>query len=193
MYTCFIYFEKAYDRVPIDKLWAVPLEYNVRGQLVAAIKSLYKQSQVCVCVNGMKIKPFNVCVELRQGYVLSPLLFIIYMNKIDKDSSSSSAVTFRQCNVRRLLFAYALDRFSNVCLDAGMKISTAKTEIMCLSRYPVQCSFQTNGVTLKQTENLEITFSSDDRQDNELDTRIGKASTVMRQLYRPVVLIKSCV
>ena len=144
----------------------------------------------------MKIKPFNVCVELRQGCVLSPLLFIIYMNKIDKDSSSSSAVIFRQCNVRRLLFAYALDRFSNVCLDAGMKISTAKTEIMCLSKYPVQCSFRANGVTLKQTEKFkyfEIIFSSDGRQDNELDTRIGKASTVMRQLYRSVVLIKSCV
>ena len=72
-----------------------------------------------------------------------------------------------------------------------MKISMAKTEIMCLSRHPVQCSFQTNGVTLQQTEkfkHLGVTFSSDGRQDNELDTRIGKASTVMRQLYRSVVL-----
>ena len=41
---------------------------------------------------------------------------------------------------------------------------------MCLSRYPVQCSFQTNGVTLKQTEKfkyLGVIFSSDCRQDNE--------------------------
>ena len=86
---------------------------------------------------------------------------------------------------------YALDRFSNACLDVGMKIGTAKTEIMCLSRYPVQCSFLTNGVTLQQTEKfkyLGVTFSSDGRQDNELDTRIGKASAVMRQLYQSVVL-----
>ena len=77
------------------------------------------------------------------------------MDKIDKDTSSSSCVTFRECNVRHLLFAddlallsskrdsqHALDRFSDACLDAGMKISMAKTEIMCLSRHPVQCSFQ---------------------------------------------------
>ena len=117
------------------------------------------------------------------------------MDKIDKDSSSNSGVTFGECNVRRLLFAddlallssnksdlhYELNRFSDACLNVGMKISTAKTEIMCLSRHSVQCSFQTNGVTLQQTEKfkyLGVTFSSDGRQDNELDTRIGKASAV---------------
>ena len=73
------------------------------------------------------------------------------MDKIDKDSSSSSGVTFGECNVWHLLFAYdlallssiksdfqyALDCFSDTCLDAGIKISMAKTEIMCLSRHPV--------------------------------------------------------
>ena len=59
------------------------------------------------------------------------------MEKIDKDSSSSSGVTSGKCNVWRLLFAdhftllssnksnlqYALDWFSDACLDANMKIS----------------------------------------------------------------------
>ena len=40
--TCFVDLEKVYDCVPKDKLWAVLLEYDVRGQLLAAIKSLYK-------------------------------------------------------------------------------------------------------------------------------------------------------
>ena len=122
------------------------------------------------------------------------------MDKIDADSSSSSGITFGECNVWCLLFAddlallslnksrlqYALHQFSDACLDAGMKISTAKTEIMCLSRQPVQCSFQTNELTFKQTEKskyLAVTFLSDGRQDNELDTCIGKASAVMHQLY----------
>ena len=70
------------------------------------------------------------------------------MDKIDRDSSSRSGVIFGECNVQRLLFAddlvlvssnksdlqYARDRFSDACLDNGMKISTAKTEIMCFSR-----------------------------------------------------------
>ena len=84
------------------------------------------------------------------------------MDKIDRDSSSSSGVTFVECNVQRLFFAddltllssnksdlqYALGRFSVALLDAGMKISMAKAKIMCMSRHSVQYSFQTNGVTL---------------------------------------------
>ena len=42
VYTCFVDFEKAYGCVPRDKL----LEYDVRGQLLAAMKLLYKQSGV---------------------------------------------------------------------------------------------------------------------------------------------------
>ena len=88
--TCFVDLEEAYDRLSKDKLWALVLEYDVRGQLLAAIKSLYQQSEVCVCVNDMKTKLFNVSLGLRQGCVLSPLLFIIYMDK-RRDSSSSLA------------------------------------------------------------------------------------------------------
>ena len=205
VYACFVDLEKAYDRVPRDKLWAVLLEYGVNGQLLSAIKSLYKQSTVYVRVNGKETKPFNVSVGLRQGCVLSPLLFIIYMDKIDKNSGPHGGVQIGECSIRRLLFAddlvmldstesglqQALDRFSTSCRNAGMKISTSKTEVMCLSRRPVQCSLQTNGVTLQQTEKfkyLGVSFSSDGRQNNELDIRIGKASAVMRQLHRSVVL-----
>ena len=65
----------------------------------------------------------------------------------------------------------------------GRKISTAKTEVLHLSRNPDQCVLQVNGATLKQVEKfkyLGVTFTSDGRQDEELDTRIGKASAVMR-------------
>ena len=71
-----------------------------------------------------------------------------------------------------------------------MKIM-AKTEIMCMSRHPVQCSFQTNGVIFKKTDKfkyLRDTFSSDGRQDNELDICIGKASAVIHKLCQSVVL-----
>ena len=95
----------------------------------------------------MKTKSLNVSVGLPQGCILSPLLFTMYMNKIDKDSSSSSGVTLGQCNVRRLLFAddlallslnksdlhYALDRFSDACLDAEIKITRLKLRL-CVSQ-----------------------------------------------------------
>ena len=48
-----------------------------------------------------------------------------------------------------------------------------------------------NGATLKQVEkfkNLGVAFTSDRRQDEELDTRISKASAVMRALHYSVVM-----
>ena len=50
---------------------------------------------------------------------------------------------------------------------------------------------QVNGATLKQVEKfkyLEVAFTSHGRQDEELDTRIGKASAVMRALHYSVVM-----
>ena len=85
----------------------------------------------------------------------------------------------------------ALDRFSDACSVATMKISSTKTVTMCLSRQPKQCSLQIDGVPLKQPEKfkyLGISFTSDGRQNSELDICIDKASAVMRQLHQSVVL-----
>ena len=48
-----------------------------------------------------------------------------------------------------------------------------------------------NGATLKQVEKfiyLGVAFTRDGRQNEELDTRIGKASAVMRHLQYSVVM-----
>ena len=85
----------------------------------------------------------------------------------------------------------ALNSFADACNTAGMKISTAKTLVLHLSRNPDQCVLQVNGSTLKQVEKfkyLGIAFTSDGRQGEELDTRIGKASAVMRALHYFVVI-----
>ena len=132
MYKCFVDLEKAYDPISRNKLLEELLEYDMRGQLLAVIKLLYKQTEVCVHVISMKTKPFSVSVGLQQGCIFSPLLFITYMNmnKIDKGSSSSSGITL-ECAVWCLLFAdnlallcsnishlqYAIDWFSDACLD----------------------------------------------------------------------------
>ena len=115
-------------------------------------------------------------------------------------SQTNEHVTIGDCKVSRLLFAddlallsssecglqYALNSFDAACAEAGMKISVKKTEVLKLSRNPGQCQIVLNGTTLKQVEKfkyLGIAFTSDGRQTEELDTRIGKASAVMRELH----------
>ena len=95
-------------------------------------------------------KPFHVGVGLRQGCVFSPLLFIVYMNWIDKCSQADECAPIGNCKISRLLFAddlvllsstesglqRALNSFADTCNTAGMKISTAKIEVLHLSRNP---------------------------------------------------------
>ena len=127
------------------------------------------------------------------------------MNWIDKCSQADECATIGDSKISRLLFAdvfvllsstesglqRALCSFADACDTTGMKISAAKTEVLHLSRNPDQCVLQVNGAKLKQVEKfkyLGVAFTSDGRQDEELDTRIGKAGTVMRALYYLVVM-----
>ena len=73
-----------------------------------------------------------------------------------KKSESCGGVKIGDRTAQRLLFAdnlvlldstqnglqQALDRFQGACSVAGMKISTTKTETMCVSRQPKQCSLK---------------------------------------------------
>ena len=72
-----------------------------------------------------------------------------------------------------------------------MKISTVKTEVLLFSRNPDQCVLQVNRETLKQVEKfkyLGVAFTSDGRQDEELVTRISKASPAIRALHYSVIM-----
>ena len=163
------------------------MEYGVNGQLLRAIESFHCRPEVCVRVNGKQSKPFHVGVELRQGCVLSALLFNVYMNWIDKCNQADECAAIGNCKISRLLFAddlallslaesglqRALNSFADVCNNniVGMKISTAKTEVLLLSSNSHQCVLQVNGATLKQVEKfryLGVSCTSDVRQDKEL-------------------------
>ena len=152
-------------------------------------------------------RTLRVRVGLRQGCVSSPLLFVIFMDRISRRSTTPDCVTTENAKVESLLLAEdvarltsssaglqrVLDRFATECRMTGMQISTRKTEVMVLSRKKEQCAVSVNGTPLKQVERfkyLEVEFSNDARQDCEIDRRIGSASAILRSLYQSVVAKK---
>jgi len=96
-------------------------EYGVDGRLLLAVKSLYSCSKVCVRVGGVESQPFTVSVGLLVC-VLSPLLFIVYMNWIDISRRVDEDISLLEAASSEQGLQHALDRFS--CDQAGIKTST---------------------------------------------------------------------
>ena len=66
MYVGFMHVEKEYDRVNREALWQVLRMYDVDGELLIGIKSIYVNSLVCVRVKGSKSECFRIDSGMRQ-------------------------------------------------------------------------------------------------------------------------------
>ncbi|KAK3548817.1 hypothetical protein QTP70_020700, partial [Hemibagrus guttatus] len=207
VHMCFVDLEKAFECVPCGILWEVLWEYGVRGPLLRAVRSLYNQSRSLVRIASCKSDLFPVHVGLRQGCPLSPVLFIVFMDRISMDSQGLEEVRFGDHRISSLIFAddvvllapssldlqHALGRFAAECEAAGMRVSTSKSEAMVPDREKVACTLQVGGEFLPQVEEfkyLGVLFTSEGRMDREIDRRIGAAAAVMRSMYRSVVVKK---
>ena len=79
-FVSFVDFSKAYDRVPRDLLWLKLEKMGLNGNLLNSLQSIYQQVQCWVRVHGSLTKFFNVGTGLKQGCLLSPILFNLYLN-----------------------------------------------------------------------------------------------------------------
>ena len=85
LYVACMDFEKTYDRVDRDAMWRVFGMYGINGQLLKAVQSLYEKSEACVSVCREEGEWFEVGVGLRQGCVMSPWLFNLFMDAAMKE------------------------------------------------------------------------------------------------------------
>src|SRR6185295_15905866 len=84
LYMCFIDLRKAYDSVNRDLLWRVMREYGVSEKIVRIVNSLYENTRAQVRVNGSLSEFLSLKTGVKQGCVLSPLLFNIFLDWVVK-------------------------------------------------------------------------------------------------------------
>ncbi len=71
--------EKAYNRFDREAFWSVLKIYGVGGQLLKGIQAFCREVNACVRVGGEFSESFAEEVGVRQGCVMSPWLFNIFM------------------------------------------------------------------------------------------------------------------
>ena len=85
MILCSYDLSKAYDRVNRDLLWNKLRTLNVDEHLIQAIMSTYSCTRICLNIGKFKSKKTAFKHGIKQGSVLSPILYIIYVNDLIKD------------------------------------------------------------------------------------------------------------
>ena len=89
LYVCFVDFKKAFDSVNRQKLWQVLTTNGIKGNVFKAIYSMYACVKFCVRFNNECTNTFDCPVGLRQGCLLSPVIFSIFVNELSKLIESS--------------------------------------------------------------------------------------------------------
>ena len=82
IYFCFTDYAKAFDCVDHNKLWKILKEMGIPDHLTCLLRSLYAGQEATVRTGHGKTNWFQIGKGVRQGYILSPCLFNLYVEYI---------------------------------------------------------------------------------------------------------------
>ena len=150
-YTCFVDFQKAYDTVWREGLLHKLERIGISGKVLSIINSMYNKPKSAIYSNGKISENFQTTVGVKQGDVLSTLLFNIFINDLPNEfqklKTTEEVVIFNEI-IHSLLFAddliilslnkedlqTKLDTLNEYCLKWGLKVNTKKTKVMIFNK-----------------------------------------------------------
>ena len=152
VYACFIDFKKAFDSVWHQGLLFKLLKNKIDGKLYSLIKSLYSNSKCAVKMSNTRSNFFPYYKGVRQGCILSPLLFNLYINELATifDRTNSDPFILPNGNKLSCLLLYAddliilsksrfrlqkcIDNLESWCKNWLMEVNLKKTKIMIFQK-----------------------------------------------------------
>ncbi|MEW8546755.1 MAG: reverse transcriptase family protein, partial [Candidatus Thiodiazotropha sp.] len=147
-YCLFVDFSKAFDTIDHAKLLTCLADRGVGGKLLKVLKSMYCKLRSCVQNNGRYTDFFTCNVGTRQGCILSPVLFSLFINELITDikSKCSNGIFITQdiSDIYALLYAddiancadtvislqSQLNLVESFCARTGMRVNLNKTKII---------------------------------------------------------------
>ena len=147
-FASFIDFSKAYecyDRINRELLWHKLSKMGISGRFLASLQALYKNVKCTVRVNCQQTDWFDVICGLKQGCILSPMLFNLFINDLTRVINDvGSGISVGDTPLSILLYAddfvliadsklklqSLLTRLDQWCKQWGLVISATKSKVV---------------------------------------------------------------
>ena len=84
MYSMFIDLKASFDTVDREILWDIMRKLGIRDYLIERIKGCYEETKARAKTKEGLTKEFWITKGLRQGCVLNPSLFCIYIAELEE-------------------------------------------------------------------------------------------------------------
>ena len=185
-------------------LWATMKTYNISTNLIQVIKNLYNKATSAVLFNSSIGDWFRTIVGVRQGYLLSPTLFNIFLERIMTDAleDHEGTVSIGSRKITNLCFADDTEGLAGEeqelaklveCLDKGstadgMEISAEKTKLMTSNTCGINTEIKVNGQKLETVTSFKYLGSVMTNESFKLEmlTRIAAHRTAALTRLKPV-------
>ena len=139
-------FQKAFDWVNRDLLlYKLATSFDIHGRLFNILSTIYKSSNAQIKINGLYTESFSVTSGVRQGDIMSPTLFSMYLNDLATGIKDlNCGIQIENINISILLYAddivligkdensikKMLDFTASWCKKWRMSINSDKTQIV---------------------------------------------------------------
>ena len=156
LYNNFIDFKKAFNRVWHEGLWSTLNKYGIDSNITLMIKSLYKNSTSAMLFNSIQGQMFKTIVGVRQGCLLSPVLFNLFLEEIMAriQDENISTISIGGRNPSNLRFADDIDLIAR----SNDELQTHTNKLSnSASRYRMQISAEMSKIMINSyNRNLHI-------------------------------------
>ena len=106
IYSCFVDFKKAFDSIPRDILLKKLTNYGIKGKFFNILRNIYTSDKACIKLNNLRSESFDLNLGVRQGCILSPLLFNIFLcDLVKKIQSLGGKINIGSNSVNSLFWA----------------------------------------------------------------------------------------
>ena len=146
LFCAFVDLKRAFDSVYLNGLWFKLYKIGINAKMLRIVRDMY--NKVITCVRGCNTYSdfFDCAVGLKQGEVMSPLLFSLFVEDLELflQNDQCSGLSIDEITFILMLFAddmvilgkdrddlqNSLDHLEHYCNKWGLQVNTNKTEIV---------------------------------------------------------------